>query len=301
MLAGCASQPTTTDYVAGFDPGPVPDGYTRYLTPIVKDIVPGADVEYCQWVAGASDSAQDQLALVGAQSKTGHHAILYATTNTSYAVGESHICTVDDMVPISFLGSIGGEGNSVGESLPDGLFLRLPAGQALMANTHWLNATDKVVDGQAAIDVKFVPADPSRMTADIFANNGDEFTIPAGGNTAYDNSCVLQDDLNFAMVGNHMHLQGTSVYSEIVHMDGTKDMLVMDSPWVGEQEFNPRYERYSVAAPYAAHKGDTFHTHCEWANPTASPLMFPDEMCVGVGFYFPSHGQIACSDGDWTN
>ena len=51
----------------------------------------------------------------------------------------------------------------------------------------------------------------------------------------------------------------------------------------------------------ALHTGDTVHTHCEWTNATGSDLMFPDEMCVGTGFYFPGHGQIICDDGDWSN
>ena len=65
------------------------------------------------------------------------------------------------MLHISFVGAIGGEGTATSAAkLPDGLNFRLPAGQALMINTHWLNATDNTVDGQAVIDVKFADATP---------------------------------------------------------------------------------------------------------------------------------------------
>jgi len=307
LAAGCAKNQTAEPdpgYVAGFDPGAVPDGYTRYLSPIVKDIAPGADVEYCQWVAPASVSAQDVLALQGKQSLTGHHAILYATSNTSYPVGESHICTVADMIPLSFVGAIGGEGTgpSSGSVLPEGLYFRVPPGQALMINSHWLNATDDTVDGQAAIDVKFVAASDTRVTADLFGSTGDAFTIPAHGTQTYDNSCVLKEDLNFAMLTDHMHTNGTSIYTEVRHVaDGTTEMLVADNPWSPEEQFNPAFKVYSMAAPVALHMGDTLHTHCEWNNTTGSDLMFPDEMCVSSGFYFPGHGQIICDDGDWSN
>jgi hypothetical protein len=129
------------DYIAGFDPPAQPDGYTRYVTPIVKDIQPGADLEYCQWVAGPSTEAQDVIAFTGLQSATGHHAVLYATTETNFAVGESHLCTTQDMLSIDFVGAVGAEGNG-NTTLPEGLYFRLPAGQALMANTHWLNTTN---------------------------------------------------------------------------------------------------------------------------------------------------------------
>jgi hypothetical protein len=28
-------------------------------------------------------------------------------------------------------------------------------------------------------------------------------------------------------------------------------------------------------------------------------LVFPDEMCVGWGFYYPGKGEINCVDGQW--
>ena len=299
---GTSNQDPGPDYVAGFDPGPVPDGYTRFLTPIVPNLAPGANIEYCQWVAAASDSTQDVLDLVGKQSLTGHHAILYATTNTSFPVGESHECTVADMIPLSFVGAIGGEGNaSASHYLPEGLYFRLPPGQALMINSHWLNATDNEVDGQSSVDVKFAPASDSRVAADLFASNGDVFTIPANGSQTYDNSCVLKEDLNLAMVTNHMHTNGTSIYTEVQHANGTSEILVADNPWSPEEQFNPTYARYTVAAPLALHQGDTVHTHCEWTNTTGTDLMFPDEMCVSSGFYFPGHGEIICDDGGWAD
>lgn len=299
LLVGCATN-SGPDYIPGFNPPAVDSGYTRFVTPTVTNIAPGADVEYCQWIAGPSDTDRDVLDVKGLQSKTGHHAVLYATTETKFKVGESHICTVDDMLSISFLGGIGGEGTGASAAkLPDGLYFRLPKGTALMANTHWLNATDSTVDGQAVLDVKFAPATSDHVVADIFANNGDTFQVMPGTTTSYDNSCVLKQDLSFAMVTNHMHTLGTSAYTELVHPDGTKQMIVSDPVWSPEEQFDPMYARFTVAQPLVAHAGDTIHTHCEWANSGTKTISFPDEMCVGIGFYFPATSQIACEDGSW--
>ena len=298
LLAACGTD-SDMQYVANFHPGAVAPGYTRFLTPTLKGIAPGADVEYCQWVAAPASAAQDVIDLTGLQSPTGHHAVLYATTETQFPVGESHVCTEQDMLAISFVGAIGGEGTSGSAAkLPDGLFFRLPAAQALMLNTHWLNATDEMVDGQAVIDVKFAPASDQRQTADLFANNGVRFqAVP--GKTTYDTSCVLPRDMNIAMASNHMHEHGSTAFSELLHPDGTTDMLVEDTTWASDQQFNPRYNKFSLAAPKVAHAGDTIHTHCEWQNNTTRTLTFPDEMCTGVAFYFPSQGQIACTEGAW--
>ncbi|HUJ57418.1 MAG TPA: hypothetical protein VLX92_02965 [Kofleriaceae bacterium] len=301
-LLGCGTDSPSENWVPNFHPPSKPSGFTRYITPTVTDITPGYNQEWCQWVAGPSDQAQDVLALAGYQSPTGHHAVLYATTETNFPVGESHICTTDDMLSISFLGGIGGEGTGgTNTLLPDGLYFRLEAGQAMMANTHWLNATDDTVEGQAVIDIKMAPESDQRTAADLLANNGDTFQINAGGMTSYDNSCLVKEDLNLAMVTNHMHQWGFSIYTEVIHTDGTTDMLRSDPAWSPEWAFNPQYTLYSLDVPKVVHAGETIHTHCEWMNTSANTLLFPDEMCDGIGFYFPGHGMITCEDGTWQN
>ena len=298
LVVGCTND--SVKWIAGFDPPPVQEGFTRFVTPTVKDLQPGANEEWCQWLAGPESKDRDVLAFSGEQSRTGHHAALYATTETNFKVGESHVCTTADMVSISFVGAIAGTGaDSLSQDLPAGLYFRVPAGMALMANTHWLNATDDTVDGQAVLDVKFAPPSSDRVIADLFANNTDAFTVAPDSNTSFDVSCVLPQGLNIAMVANHMHTLGASAYSEIIHADGTKEMVVSDDPWNPESQFNPSWVPYSVATPLVAVAGDTYHTHCEWSNPGSTAVNFPDEMCTGIGFYFPSQGQLTCNDGTW--
>jgi hypothetical protein len=301
VMAGCTAEQPANHWVKDFNPGTLEAGYQRFVSPIIKDIKPGADAEWCQYLQGPSDKPIDIIDLVGYQSATGHHAVMYATTDNSYPVGESHLCTEDDMLHISFLGAVGGEGTATAAArLPDGLFFQLPAGHSLLANTHWVNATQDTVDGQAVFDVKFAQSDGSRQIADLFANNGDTFTIQPGVHTTFDVTCPIGADLSLAMSTNHMHWHGTSAYTEIIHADGSKQMLVQDDSWTSDEQFNPKYNRFGVANAVKIVAGDKYHTHCEWDNATGSPLAFPSEMCDGVSFYFPSQGQITCSDGFWS-
>jgi len=302
MTAGCAAETPVDHWVKGFSPGAQPGGYTRFVSPTVKDLTPGADAEWCQYLATPSDKPRDIVDLIGYQSATGHHAVLYATTDVSYPVGESHPCTEDDMLHISFLGAVGGEGTSgPAAKLPDGLYFQLPAGRSLLANTHWVNATTATVDGQAVFDVKFADADGSRQIADLFANNGDTFVIPAGQHAVHDVTCPIGADLSLAMATNHMHWHGVSAYTEIIHADNTTEMLVKDDSWTSDEQFNPKYNRFGIDNAKKIKKGDRYHTHCEWDNQTGQDLAFPAEMCDGVSFYFPAQGQITCSDGVWFN
>ena len=72
-----------------------------------------------------------------------------------------------------------------------------------------------------------------------------------------------------------------------------------DEQWRSEEQFNPNY----VSTPWRRRRSrtrvDTFHTHCEWNNTSTEDQLFPDEMGDGIGFYFPSNGQIPCENGGW--
>jgi len=304
-LVGCGmGEPPPAEpsqFVAGFSPKAVTEGYTRMVAPPVVGIKPGTDDEYCQWVAAPALEDRDVISVIGQQSLGGHHAVLYASTNTKFPVGETHICTEDDMVSFSFLGAIGGEGNATDlTALPEGLYFRLRKGMALVINSHYVNSTPRAIDGQAIIDVKFGDASPGHMVADLFANNGAGFAIKPGESATYDVNCVLQRDMNFAMVTNHMHGYGTYAMSELIHKDGTKELLTVDETWPSERKFNPKYAVFGIKGAKVGKKGDTYHTQCKWHNSTTGLLAFPSEMCAGVGFYFPGDASLACVDGLWS-
>lgn len=295
------AMPAESQFIEGFNPPALQEGFSRFVSPPLRSLKPGTDEEYCQWVALPADDDRDVLSLIGMQSRGGHHAVLYSSTNTREKVGETHVCTEDDMVTFSFLGAIGGEGMATDlVGLPQGLNFRLRKGLALVINSHYINASQAPIDGQAVVDVKFAPASPEHTVADLFANNGSGFTISPGQTGSHDVSCVLKKDLSFAMVTNHMHQYGASAMSELIRADGTHQLLVEDKNWSPEQKFNPHYVHFDLATAVHAKAGDTYHTRCTWTNTTARPLSFPTEMCAGVGFYFPGNGLISCGDSDWS-
>src|SRR6185312_6773974 len=86
----------------GFDPGPVPAGFTRYVTPVVPQIPAGTDTMVCQWLSDPTDATEDVLAIGGAQSRLGHHVVLYATADAQ-PVGTSRPCEQTDMLDLRFL------------------------------------------------------------------------------------------------------------------------------------------------------------------------------------------------------
>ncbi len=290
-LASCAASPDVS-YIAGFHPPPPGSGYTRYVTPTIKQLDPGDDVMFCEWVAAPEDSDRQIIDTKGFQSQGGHHVALYATTEIE-DVGTSRPCTTRDMLTVSFVGAVGLEGVST-VALPDGMAFDVPKGHALMTNTHYINATDNAIEAQSVIDVKFADPKQPLQGAGNVAVNHDMFSIPAGQTYTSDGYCQAKSQLSFFMWGNHMHEWGAHAMSEVIRADGTRELLAKDDEWSKDKTFNPPWTRWDVSQPFVVNAGDTFHVQCTWNNTTSDALTFPTEMCVATGFTLEDMPQAIC-------
>jgi hypothetical protein len=294
-LAACGT-PTKSEFIDGFAPAALQPGYVRFVTPVIPQIDSGADVMWCQWVAGPSDKDQEVVDVTGEQSKYGHHVVLYATKSAP-PVGTSRPCNDADMLSLRFLGGAGGEG-ATALKLPAGVSFRLPKGYALLANVHFVNVGKTAVEGQAVIDLKTQDASPEHQVADIMTSLDDDFTLPQGL-SEHDVNCTVDKDLSVIMWANHMHGMGTAITSEVIRKDGTKETLLDENRWEAEEQFNPRFKTFPVDQPMTFHAGDVIHTRCTWENTAGVEVGFPTEMCVGIGFYIGNEGMKVCNGGHW--
>jgi len=285
--------------IDGFDPPAMPAGATRIVMPPVKNIQPGQEAMWCQWVAAPFEKDTDVLEITGAQSVGGHHAIMYATTAAA-PLGTTRPCTDEDLTSVRYLGAIGGEGvTGAAGQLPPNVVYRIPKGFGLMANVHYVNYKAKPIDGQAVLDMKLAAKDESRVVASLFVNIDVEVDLLPNKTASMDVWCTLQDSLRMFWFGNHMHVLGTSAYTEVIRGDGTKEMLRNDPTWSPEFRFNPTFNRWSLDSPLILNKGDKLHTRCNWNNTNGNEIYFPSEMCAGFGFYIGGGVQIDCIKGEW--
>jgi hypothetical protein len=292
LIASCTSAADEPSYIAGFTPPAPQTGYTRYVTPTIDHINPGDNVMYCQWVAAPQDSDVQVIGTLGYQSQGGHHVALYATSSIE-DVGTSRPCNTRDMLTVTFVGAVGAEGIAAAK-LPDGMAFTIPKGFALMTNTHYINASDQVLDGQSVIDVKYADPSDHYQSAGQVAVNNDMFSIPPGTDYSFDGYCTATTQSSFFMWGNHMHEWGSHTFSEIIHPDGSKTMLAEDDHWSSDLTFNPNWTRWDVATPLVVNAGDVFHVQCDWNNTTGNTLTFPDEMCVSTGFTLEQMPMSIC-------
>ena len=295
VLAGCASDSSSSvELIKGFDPPkPGPNGIQLVIPPI-HDIPAGGDVTYCTYLDYRTPKDLDITDYKGYQSPLGaHHTILYAVSNSQKA--NTHICNEDDMINARYLA--GGGAESPPAVLPPGIVLRMQANAQLMIQTHWINSTDAAIDGQAAFDVNVENADPSHVTANLFTVPGTMFDLKPGDGEAQV-SCTVQQDMNFFLMGGHEHEWGTHVTMWVTPAGGAQQMIY-DTPWQASYQFNPPRNQYTKDAPFTMHTGDTLSVDCKYFNDTQSDIVFPREMCVGWGYYFPADKEIDCTDGIW--
>jgi hypothetical protein len=166
---------------------------------------------------------------------------------------------------------------------------------ALMANTHYLNATDEMFDGQSVVDVKFGDSSHPQPTVAFVAVAWTGFTIPhSSSGVTSDGWCTANQKLSFIMWTNHMHEYGSSELSEVARLDGTMTTMSHDTTWAPEQAFNAPWVRWDVASPMVVNPGDRFHVSCTWNNPTSADIHFPREMCVASGFALEAGPQVSC-------
>ena len=296
LIAGCASNsPSGPDFIKGFNPPKPGPHEVQFVIPPIKAIPPGADVTYCTYLDYKAPKDLDITNYVGYQSElAGHHILLYAVSNSQAA--NTHICNEDDMINARYLA--GGGKESPPAVLPEGIVLRIPANTQLMIQSHWINSSDSPVDGQAAFNVDVEDADPSHVLADLFTVPGTMFDLKPGDGEAQV-SCTVQQDMNFFLMGGHEHEWGTHVSMTVTPAGGGTPNMIYDTPWQPSYQSNPPRNQYTKDQPFTLHQGDTLSVDCKYYNDTGSDIVFPREMCVGWGYYFPATREIDCTDGNW--
>jgi len=313
---GCGSDPDSSTSpnpsASAFNPPAAPEGYTRIAAQTIHDVQPGGDATYCQYIMAPFDRDMDVLDVSGYQSAFGHHAVaLSYPDDGSLQIGESIPCMGTEFTadPTSsgtgggtFLGGIAGPGGE-SQDLPEGVAFRLPKGNGILLNVHYLNTGNTAIDGDAVLDVEFAEVDPNRRIAAMFLNLNMSFELAPSSRTASTIDCVAQSDVQILMMTNHMHEYGANAKTEVVRADtGAIEVLRDDPVWAYEMQFNIEYTRWTVEQPFVLRAGDTVRTSCEWNNTTPEALAFPREMCIGVGFALATGDNPtapSCIGGSW--
>ncbi len=297
-LWGCGtSESTGPDVLPDLEVPAVPENGLQVITPIVRGIQPGTDLEICTWTDAVVDHDVDVRSTLAFQTEPGHHTIVFYTLEKQPG-GTQRECTDTDMASFRFLA--GNAGNGIENSAPGNLVYRIPAGSQIVVNHHYLNATDNVMDGQSLVNLNFAEAGgsyiPSGSTA--FLDTGIQVQP---GKDSKDLSCTVDRPMKLWYFAPHMHRWGTNITVDVTK--GGEKTRLFDTPWEPSFTFHPPEMRQDPATPMLLSTGDKVEVHCEWNNDTGRVLGFGFEMCVAFGQFVDDTGMgnWACDNGFWTD
>ncbi|MFO0554853.1 MAG: hypothetical protein U0271_41130 [Polyangiaceae bacterium] len=307
-LFGCTSDTDTdtqpephvaydgTPLVDGFDPPAPPDDALQLVSPIIRDVEPGANRELCYYTKHILSESTAFRAGQGFQHTGGHHVVVYWTTETEDE--DIHECTEADMTKLHVLSGGGAEaGNGIVNELPAGGAFHVPAGAQLVMNVHVLNASDKAVDTQAVANLYY--GDESLAPLTSFYVTGTTLKVDPHAQGSFTTSCVAPRDFQVVRLLGHMHEWGSNLV--ITLDDGSGPEMVYDKPGSDEFSYNPPYIDYPTTAPLVVKAGTTITATCTYQNNEDKPLTFPTEMCAAFGYILGTEAEFGCSDNVWNN
>jgi len=298
-LIGCAGSdtPDGPEILPELEVPPVPENGLQVISPIVEDIQPGMDYEYCLWTDKIVDSTTDVRSTLAFQTEPpGHHTILFYTTEKQ-PPGTQRVCTDTDMASFRFLAGNGGNGEL--NEAPGNLVYRIPEGAQLVVNAHYLNATDQVMRGQSLVNVNFADPGPTYIPSGSSAFLDTNIHVQPGEST-FDTTCTIDRQLKMWYFAPHMHRWGTNIKVDLIQNGETNRMF--DTDWDPSFTFHPPEKRMDPSAPLVFNAGDKIHVQCNWNNDTGRVLDFGFEMCVAFGQFVDDSGMgnWACDGGNWT-
>jgi hypothetical protein len=297
LFSGCASDSGDSQFIDGFSPPAPESDEVQIVAPAVRDVQPGQDITLCAYIDQRFAADTDIISYKGYQSKLGgHHVILYAVEHAQAA--NVHECTEDDMINSRYLAGSGAD--TPPAELPEGVVFRIPGNTQLMIQTHWINASDKPLDGQGAFNLRITEPKPEHKLAQLFTTVNTNFTVPVGTGSAAA-ECTVKEHMNVFLLGGHMHEWGTHVKIAHTPVTSTTPNVIYDYGWTAEDVFDSPRNNYTTDNPFVLNVGDKIRVDCSYNNTTGAPLPFPSEMCVAFAYGYPLDHQIDCVDGNWPN
>jgi hypothetical protein len=275
---------------------PTPAGGLAIYSPIIKGIKPGDDVTYCSYT---DVTAPEDLFIhftQGAQTRFGHHAILYYETSPQ-PVG-TDLCTGQSMETLTqLIGGTGGEGIVDFSGIPANAGTIIPKGAQFVIQSHWINTGEEVADGQAMLVTEPGPATDRVVLGTLaIANLG--FNVPPVSPGESSLECTLDADQKIILTLGHEHEWGTHVRADLTLAATGADKVLFDRPFTPHDVFAPPLDMYSLDQPLLMSKGDKLKIDCQWQNTTQEALTFPREMCVFFS-YSLTPGDLRCVQGAW--
>jgi hypothetical protein len=175
--------------------------------------------------------------------------------------------------------------------MPEGVAVKIAAGDQIVLNLHLFNATPETLTGTSGIQFKEV--DPSQVEeeASSYLWGPLDFAIVPNGTTTDEASCTLLEDLDVFAILPHMHQKGVHLRFLYTAPGESEPVEIFDRAYDFDAQ---ELEMYEPIVRLEA--GGTITTECTWDNPTDETLIFGessnDEMCFAALWGIPANASL---------
>lgn len=172
-------------------------------------------------------------------------------------------------------------------SLPDGVAMKLNAGDQVILNLHLYNTGEATLTGHSGIEVEVMQAADVVHEAETIYALDLNLSVPPGEST-YPATCTIDGDSTIVGLFPHMHTRGTNMKATAMR-DGAAPVVVFDEPYSFGEQLN-----YALT-PFDMLDGEKINFECSFNNPTSETIGFGDstdaEMCVLGMYRYPATGS----------
>jgi hypothetical protein len=168
---------------------------------------------------------------------------------------------------------------------PAGVGLPLAAGEVLLLQAHYVNATPAAREARVELLLRTAPAAAIAERAGTFFFYDPFIHVPAQGSATATMSCRVRNGVKLLSGASHMHRRGVG-YRAFIDPPGGRG----DAPFYTTDSWDHPGE---LGAPIDIAAGSILRFECDYANEEARPFFQgqsaeDDEMCMFSGVYYPA-------------
>lgn len=255
----------------------IPAADPGYLDVVVPEVtVPsGEETQVCLYYTHDGPDVA-VVGLDGIQSEFGHHVVVLKP-KTPKPSG-----TVEDCSSGTSMGEFNTFVLPVSE-LPAKHAIRMVSGMNVVIQAHTLNVGDRDILVRDVARLKLMPVDQVEQWATTFATGSIDFSLPPKQTTAVEFDCTVSEDMDLLFVGGHMHYLGSRFQLSWGADAASLQPFYLADPWLPDYRDIPPVTLL-FNNPMKLTKGTVIRTLCEWKNPEATVVQFPQEMCGSFGY-----------------
>lgn len=277
------------------DPGAPPNTQNVQLASPQFTLQPGEELFKCWYTTLPNDVDIQAVRMHSTMSPGSHHFIVYTTPTAERPDGTFEDCaarqgaTSITSVPVWLYSTQDPEAEL---DMPDGVAMPLAAHQPVYFDMHYINATPSPMTVQVKLDFDYAQGNFQRAGA--YVTYSTQISIPPMGTQTVSGDCSVPANASFFILSTHSHKRTVEAIAAKSVNGSVGATLVDTTDWE-----HASVSRYTSSPFLTFGANEKLHYQCSYKNDTASTITdgesaSKNEMCMAVGYYFPSAGTSFC-------